>query len=333
MRTFRIFLLAALSLIWFQCSTNPEAEGDSAFDAKDYTTAINHYKTALPKSLNKEAVKEKLALSYFYRGEDLYKKTRNVKSFSGNFEEGEKYLPEMPDEKFKKEFSRILFELGRAYSIAPPGNELEKDEFYNNSLIMLGDALYWDVDNKAADSLIQQIRNNSFQELLDKANKYFDRAAQTGKVDLYLSAETYLKKAAEYKANDPGVLGLFKKLKKRTLAVLNYQDGVSLAIMSYGHEKDGMLMRLTIKNYLADSISLNMANFYVLGKDGERYLADEEAMRVRKLFGEDCLESVTLNNNKPYVEGKIVFAMPANVDVGYLAYKVNRRLESRKYFP
>lgn len=333
MKTFRIFILVALSVIWFQCSTNPEVEGDNAFNAKDYTTAINHYKNALPNSLNKEAVKEKLALAYFYRGEDLYDKTRNVKAFSGNFEEGEKYLPEMPHEDFKKEYSRILFELGRAYSVAPPGNELEKDDFYNKSLTMLGEALYWDVDNSAADSLIQQIRNNSFQELLDKANKYFDRAASTGKVDLYLSAETYLKKAAEYKADDPGVLMLFKKLKKRTLAVLNYQDGVSLAIMSYGHEKDGMLMRLTIKNYLADSVGLDLANFHVIGKDGQRYLIDEEAMRVRKLFGEDCLENVTLNANKPYVEGKILFDMPANVDVGYLAYKVNRRLESRKYFP
>ena len=333
MKTFRIFILVALSVMWFHCGENFEAEGEAAFNAKDYTTAIGHYKNALPTSLNKEAVKAKLALSYFYRGEDLYSKTRNVKAFAGNFNEGQQYLPDMSDEKFNKEYSRILFELGQAYSVAPPGNELEKDEFYNSSLNMLGEALFWDVDNKAADSLIQRIRDNSFQELLDKANKYFDRAAQTGKVDLYLSAETYLKKAAEYKANDPGVLNLFKKLKKRTLAVLNYQDGVSLAIMSYSHEKDGMLMRLTIKNYLSDSVALDMANFHVIGKDGERYLVDEEAMRVRKLFGEDCMENVTLNASKPFIEGKIIIAMPENVDVGYLAYKVNRRLESRKYFP
>ena len=317
----------------FGCGTNFEAEGDKAYDAKDYTTAINNYEKALPKSLNKEAVKEKLALCFFYRGEDLFKRTRNIKSFTGNFEQGEKYLPLMPDEKFNKEYSRILFEVGKAYSVSTPGNEIEQDEFYTFSLSMLDEALYVDSTNHAADSLIREIRNNSFQKLLDTANKYYERAVKSGKVDLYSSAEYYVKKAAEFNATDAGVLNLFRKIKKQTLAVLNYRDDVSLAVTSYSHEKDGMLIYLAVKNYLPDSVSMEVTKFFVIGKNGERYEVDEDAMRVRKLFGEKCLENITLNSARPYVEGKVIFAVPAGVDVGYLAYKVNRRLETRKYFP
>ena len=122
MKTFTILFIFLLSLVLLYCGTNHEKEGEAAFLNKEYTIAINHFKQALPNSLNKDGVREKLALSYFYRGEELYEKTRNLKAFAGNFEQAEKNLPEYPNESFSKEYSRIMYELGKAYSVTNPIN-------------------------------------------------------------------------------------------------------------------------------------------------------------------------------------------------------------------
>ena len=226
MKTFTILVVLLLSMILFYCGTNYEKAGEAAFSDKDYTTAINHYKQALPNSMNKEGVREKLALSYFYRGEELFAKTRNLKAFAGNFEKAENNLPEYSNENFSKEYSRVMYELGKAYSVSKPKNELEEDEFYKNSLELLNAAIFVDSTNMDAAQLIVKIKDESFNKLLETAQKYYDQANRKGKVDLYLSSEYYLKQAAEYKATDPGVANLFKKIKKKTLAVLNYRDGV-----------------------------------------------------------------------------------------------------------
>ena len=54
------------------------------------------------------------------KGQGLYSKTRNVRSFVGNFEIGQSYIPEQTTEEFKKQYSVLLFELGKAYNIAKP---------------------------------------------------------------------------------------------------------------------------------------------------------------------------------------------------------------------
>lgn len=59
MKTFMILSVLLWALISINCGTNYEAEGESAFANKDYTSAINYYKQALPNSLNKEGVREK----------------------------------------------------------------------------------------------------------------------------------------------------------------------------------------------------------------------------------------------------------------------------------
>ena len=333
MKTFMILLIPLFALVIIQCGTNYEAEGENAFNNKNYTSAINYYKQALPNSLNKEGVREKLALSFFYRGEELFNKTRNLKAFTGNFEQAEKYMPEYPHEDFIKEYSRILFELGKAYSVSKPTNEIEEDEYYTNSLNMLYDAVYMDSTNTSAAELIIKIQEDNFNKLLETANKYYNMANKTGKVDLFLSAEHYLKKAANYKPADPGVVNLFRKIKKKTLAVLNYRDGVSIAVSRYGVEKDGIVMNLTIKNYLAKTVNLELGSLMLIARNGMRYGVDEDAMRVRKLFGENIMENTTLNSNKPYVEGKIVFDAPQDTKIAYLSYKFGRRQDSRKYFP
>ena len=328
-----ILLIPLFALVIIQCGTNYEAEGENAFNNKNYTSAINYYKQALPNSLNKEGVREKLALSYFYRGEELFNATRNLKAFTGNFEQAEKYIPQYPNEDFIKEYSRILFELGKAYSVSKPKNEIEEDEYYTNSLVMLNDAFYMDSTNTDAAELIVKIQDDSFKKLLETATKYYNNANRTGKVDLFLSAEHYLKTAANYKPNDPGVVNLFRKIKKKTLAVLNFRDGVSIAVSKFGPEKDGIVMKLTIKNYLAKTVNLELGRLMLIARDGMRYGVDEDAMRVRKLFGENILENTTLDSNKPYVEGEIVFDAPQDTKIAYLSYKFGRRQESRKYFP
>jgi hypothetical protein len=333
MKTFTILFVLFLAVVLLNCGTNHEKEGEAAFLNKDYTTAINHFKQALPNSLNKEGVREKLALSYFYRGEELFAKTRNLKAFVGNFEQAEQNLPEYPNEAFGKEYSRIMYELGKAYSVSKPKNELEEDEFYKNSLDLLNAAIYVDSTNMDAAQLIVKIKDDSFNKLLETAEKYYNQANRSGKVDLYLSSEYYLKQAAEYKPTDPGVVNLFKKIKRKTLAVLNYRDGVSLAVSKYGSEKDGILLNITVKNYLGKPVEFNTGNIMLVARDGIKYGVDEDAMRVRKLFGENVLENTTLDSNKPYVEGKLVINAPGDAKIAYLSYKYGRRQESRKYFP
>jgi len=333
MKSFTFALLLGFSCLLLQCGTDYYAEGEKAFQNQDYTNAIKNYEQALPEAENPQVINEKLALSYFYRGRDLFQKTRNIKAFTGNFEEAEQYIPHHPSEPFKKEYSRILFELGRAYAESKPRSDAEKDEYYNNSLSMLDEALYVDSTNTKADSLIEKIHFDNFQGLLDKANKFYERASRTGQVDLFLSSEYYLKIAAEYKHDDPGVISLFRKIKKKTLPVLNYRDGVSLAITAYSAEKDGMAMIMTIKNYLSKPVELNLNNFTMVAKDGNRYGVDHEALRVRKLFGENVLENTTLNSDQPLTEGIIVFAAPPESGVAYIIYQVDRRRQSRKYFP
>lgn len=226
-----------------------------------------------------------------------------------------------------------MYELGKAYSVSKPKNELEEDEYYTNSLNMLYEAIYLDSTNQEAADLVVKIKDKNFNKLLDTANKYYDRATKTGKVDLVLTSEYYLKQAAEYKPNDPGVVNLFKKIKKKTLAVLNYRDGISIAVAKYGPEKDGIVMNLTIKNYLAKPVNLELGKLMLIARDGTPYGIDEEAMRVRDLFGESVMKNVTLDDNNPYTDGKIVFDAPQDTKIAYLSYRIGRRQESRKYFP
>ena len=71
----------------------------------------------------------------------------------------------------------------------------------------------------------------------------------------------------------------------------------------------------------------------IVARDGIRYGVDEDAMRVRKLFGEELLEDTTLDANNPYVDGRVIMNAPGDAKIAYISYKYGRRQESRKYFP
>ena len=120
-------ILCCLAFLTIQCGSDPAVEGDNAFKSANYNLAVKHFLDARKQNpAEKQTYEEKIALSYMLRGKSLYEKSRNIKSFSGNFEKSLEYIPENPSDFFKKEYSEILFALGNGYLQSKPENEIQK---------------------------------------------------------------------------------------------------------------------------------------------------------------------------------------------------------------
>jgi tetratricopeptide (TPR) repeat protein len=112
MKFIGFIFISVLVFLSFNCGGDKSADAEQAFLKGDYTTAIEVYTKVRQQDSTVQRINERLALAYMYRGQELYKKTINLQSFSRNFEQGIKYIPAEPSTEFKRVYSQILFEIG-----------------------------------------------------------------------------------------------------------------------------------------------------------------------------------------------------------------------------
>jgi tetratricopeptide (TPR) repeat protein len=332
MKTFQIILTILLAAMLWNCGSDPMAEAEEAFRNGDYSKSIRLF-TALKKEqpMYSKGIDEKIALSYMLRGKELYEKTRNVQSFSGNLEKAGEFIPQSPSDEFNLLYADILVSLADAYMNAVPANDIEKESFLSEALADLQKAQTIDPGNASADSLMQKFRRDHFEDMKAKAYESYQKAQKMRDLDYYFISEYYVKKASDFDPNDQDLRNLLTKIREKTISVLNYRDQVSLAIADKRQQKGQLIFDVTIKNYLPTPVKLDVSRFRLVGRDGTEYPMDTDMMNI--FLKGKSLENQELNDAKPMVDGLLVFKVPPDTRLAFLEYRYDNRNSSRKYFP
>ena len=335
MKTIKILLslaiLFALSLMTMQCGSDPAVEGEKAFESANYNLAIKHFLEARKSNpAEKQTFEEKIALSYMLRGKSLYERSQNVKSFSGNFEKSLEYIPENPSDYFKKEYSNILFALGSGYLQTKPENEIQKEEYLNKAIQYLEDALYNDENNTSADSLLERIKADNFQKMLNKGNDFYSKAQKTKNGDHYITAEYYFQRASYFDIHNDEAKKMLAKTRAKTLSVLNNREDFAMAIADMNRQSNSLILDLTIKNYATSPVDIDINKFELVDLDGKTYPPDKKMMESK--FKGKIMKNQKLAELK-FADGIIVFSIPSKVKIDYLGYRLYEDETVKKYFP
>jgi tetratricopeptide (TPR) repeat protein len=333
MRSVNLFIVFIITLFLFQCGNNDTIQkADTAFTDGQYLQAIRLYKEALQNNPENELLKEKIALSYMYNGKLLYTNTKNINSFANNLERASAFIPANPSQTFNTSHSQVLLALSKAYINTKPENDIEKEKFFFESISTLEQSLILDSTNVEADSLLAEMNKKYFEKLLNRANSFYNKALQEQNVDFYFAAQKYLKMAKKFNSTNPDVITLEIKLRKKLAGVLDYNEGFSFAVLKYLKEKNNFITFVTVKNYLKDSVELDLNNFEIVDTKGNIYNISEKEMGIRQVYDTKCLVNTTLTPEKSYIEGIIVFAAPDSVEMHYISYKKDDTNSVKKYF-
>jgi hypothetical protein len=325
------FILFIVSLFAIQCGSDPAAEGEKAFQAANYNLAIKHFVEARKQNpAEKKKYEEKIALAYMFRGKNLYSKSKNVKSFSGNFEKALDYMTSESSESFKKEYSQILYELAVAYMVTRPENEIQKEENLNKTLGYLEDAIVNDESNAKADSLLEKIKVDNFQKMLNRGKDFYSRAGKKGNSDYYITAEYYFQRAAYFDLHNKEAKTMLAKTRAKTLSILDNREDFAMAVADMSKQGGNLILDLTIKNYSTTPVSLDLKNFELTDANGKVYPLNQKMMD--ETFKAKSLQNQKLGELK-FVDGIIVFSVPTKTKIEYLGYRLNEDETVKKYFP
>lgn len=314
----------------FFCGSNPIEEGQKAYDKADYKLALKYFSEARKDQPENQAIKEKMALSYMMHGKNLYEKTRNIKTFYGNFTRGEEFVPDVPSEEFQTEYSNLLFDLARAYISAKPENEIQKEEYLNKSISSLENSLGYNPENKPAEDLLNKIKADNFSSMLEKGKSLFAQAKKQRNNDLYFAAEYYFIKANNFDPQNKEAEQYLSKTRAQTLDVPDIQQDLALAIGDHSYTKGCYLMYVEMQNNTPESIEVRLDNFNLFDKDGNMYSIDKEMMA--KLKKDTVMPEKQLSDRKSN-GGIIAFKMAKKKDIDYLAYQLSESKTVKKYFP
>jgi hypothetical protein len=329
----RIPLYILLLVVFFslQCGTDYIEEGKNAFNNGDYTQAIKSLSLAQKEDSTNRSYDEIICLAYLYRGDELFKKTRNVDAFQGNFDQAQKYIPENPTLDFKRKYSEMQIALANAYLTARAKNEEEKEFFFEEAVDNVRMVMEMDSSNTAAESLMVKLKEDHFQNLIDKGESFYKKAHRNP--DLYYTAEYYFKEALKFEVDNKEILNYLHKIKQKTLPVLNYREGVSMAVASYQPERKAMIVKMSIKNYQSTPLKLNLDNFKLVDAAGNEYGVNRDEMKKYELFGESCIKDILLNAKNPSSTGIVAFNAPADIKIASIKYRINSKRSVKKVFP
>lgn len=335
MKLFKIVLsfvfFITLSVLFLHCGSDPASEGNKAFEAENYNLAIKHFLEARENNpAERQKYDENIALSYMLRGQKLYNRSKNVKSFSGNFEKSLDYIPDKPSEQFQKAYSKVLSELGTAYLTARTENEIQREDYLNKAIAYLEDALVNDQSNNQADSILAKIKIDNFEKMLKKGNDFYSKASRTKNGDHYITAEYYFQRAAYFDLKNAKAEKMLSKTRAKTLSILNNRQDFAMAIADMSRQSGNLILDLTIKNYATSPVTIDIKNFEVVDIDGNSYSLNKKMMDSK--FSKKSLKNQKLGELK-YVDGIIVFAVPSKVKLDYLGYRLDDGETTKKYFP
>ena len=332
MKYSQYILLVILSYFILYCGADYVEDGKKAFNNKDYSEAIRLLTQALKEDSTNHSNDEMISVSYLIRGEELFEKTRNLKAFNGNFKEAQRYIPANPSNEFEKIYADMHVSLAKAYITTRASSDNEKEFNFEQALNAVKGALTIDSTNATAESLLVSLKDDHFQGLIDKGRNLYNKARRTRNPDLYFTAEYYLKEAQQFEFDNPQINSLLQKITQKTLPVLNYREGISMAVAGVTRERKAIIMNISIKNYTSKPINLVLNNFTLVNNQGKEYQVNEHEMRKRELFGEKCLADTILNSSNPAASGIIAFDAPTDIEIAYVNYKIDQKRISRKYF-
>jgi hypothetical protein len=332
MKFFKIFfytLLAVFAILNLYCGSNPGEEAEKAFQSGNYSMALKLYLEAKVKNPQDQSLNEKIALTFMYRGQELYQKSNNIKSFSGNYDKAVTYIPENPGEEFKKSYSKMLLSLAQGYLDSKPQNDIEKEDFLNKAISHLEDAMYHDETNTGAESLLTKVKSDNFQKMLDQGKELFRQAEKQKNNDHYFTAEYYFKKANEFDIYNPEAKNLLSKTRERTITLINVKDDLAIAIGDYANKAGELIIVVVLRNHMTEPVSIDVNNFVLADIEGNTYALDKNTMDSK--YASTKMKSGNMASGDR--EGWLVYKVPANIKLEYLGYKLDNGQVLKKYFP
>jgi tetratricopeptide (TPR) repeat protein len=331
MRLFRstvFFILSLLmTILLVQCGSDPAQEGTTAFENGNYSQAINFFLQVKKDHPERTEYDEKIALSYMFHGRNIYNNRKNLNSFSGNFDKATGYIPVNPSEAFKKEYSKVLFDLALAYHNSKAQNEIQKEDYFNKTLEYLESAIYEDESNTSADSMLTSIKQTNFQKMLDRGKDFFEKARKQNKADLYVSAEFYLKRATDFDPYNDEAGKLLSQVRIKTLPVLVVRDDLAIAVADYLHQGNSFIVDLALHNYTRDAIAFDVTNLVLITASGEECQPDPNT--IAKFSDALANQSIPMSQT---LNGKYAFQLARGEKAACLEYRLDSKI-MRKYFP
>ncbi|MEJ2545884.1 MAG: hypothetical protein P8Y99_17620, partial [Calditrichaceae bacterium] len=330
------YLAALLSIVLFiafllRCGGDPIAEGDKAYAEENYNGALKAYFEAKKAQPDNQVIDEKIALAYTQRGLDLYKKTKNLNTFTGNHEKAIKYVPEKTtSESFKKEYSHLLLKLAQAYYSTKAENPIQEEQYFTKTLDYLNEALLLDDQNTVADSMLSAIREANFQKMFDKGESFFVQAQKEKKnLGLYLSAEFYINRAVSFNPMDEKAQELLKQIRQKTIKILDLKKDIPLAVANMKRTSTHTLLDITAFNNMGVDVTFDPAKLKIIDTDNNEYGID---VKETDKYDRALTSAVKLEPRKQ-VDGNVAFAVGKSVELLYLEYKLDDETVSKKYFP
>ena len=330
MKNLSTLILTAFLLTLIQCGGSKIEEGDAFYADGDYTRAVNSYLEHKKSDAQAPGLDNKIALAYFNKGNQLYNKSRNIKSFAGNYEKAQENLAESSlTAEQKAEYSTLLYNLAIAYRNSRPNNDIEEEQFFNNTLDYLQLAVNIDPQNTSADSMISHIYTENFQEMYEKGVNAYTRAKKVkDNIDHYLRAEHYFEKAVQFNSSDEDAQKYLSNTRKETLGILENIQPFSFCVPNYKIEKNTCYIAVAARNYSNDPMALDLKALTLNTTDGKVINVDlKKTAELEKALSETTLKPFDL------VEGQVVYSLEPNTDIEYIAYNVDEEKTVKKYFP
>lgn len=324
------FILCSLFLQY--CSNESYEQGRTAFLNENYSEAIELLAQADEQDKTTPEYAEMMTLAHMNRGHQLYRLSQNLDSFLGNYKEAQRFLPANGSPAFRKQYSALLCSLAEAILLQRNSGQAHSANRHKFAHEILSVALQMDSTNSTARDQIDLLNLKQYQSLLAKAQRLYKQGTRTDDVDLYFAARDYLRAAQKLGFEDKKVPALLSALNKKLLGVLDYKEGLSLAVTSFSHKGKDLVMLLAVKNYTSDSIEFDPAGLRLVDTRGREYSVDHKEMDFRKFYGEKCLALSRLTRRQPYTEGIVVFRVPSYARISYLSYSIDGAEKARKYF-
>ena len=330
MKLFSTCLMIMIGLIIFSCGGNPEQEGDVAFQQQKYNQAISFYLQVKKSQAENSTINEKIALAYMYKGKQLFDRTHNIDAFAGNFEKGEDFIPDAElSANFEASYSRVLYELAKAYHESKANNEIQHEQYFRRTLDLLDMALTYDENNAPADSLLAQIKADNFEQTYNKGMDFFHKAHKGRNSDLYLTAQYYLERAVYFDPQNEDARKNLKKVRAKTMSILDMDSALPIAIAETKYFKDHYLLAITVLNTGSATIEFDPQKLTLVDAQDNVYQVDGP---FTEKFDDGIYKAVPIEARKQ-LDGTVAFALKKKQKLVSLNYALDDEQVVKKYLP
>lgn len=323
-------IILIITFLW-SCGGDPLAEGDKAYTEGDFNAALKSYFEAKKAQPDNQIIQEKIALAYTHRGLDLFEKTKNLNTFTGNHEKALKFIPETAkSEEFKKEYSHLLFKLAQAYYSTKAENPIQEEQYFTKTLDHLEEALTLDDQNAAADSMLQAIRKENFQKMFDKGETFYLQAQkEKTNPELYLSAEFYINRAVSFDPASEKAQDYLEKVREKTLKILDLKKDIPLAVANMKRTSNHTLLDITVFNNMGEKIQFDPTKLKIIDVENNEYELD---VKETDKYDRALTKSVELEPRKQ-LDGNVAFNIKRSQELLCLQYEYEDGKLSKKFFP